>query len=69
MDNKKVTVGMKVCVNDLPDSIVYTVAEKNGFNVRLTYEIDDGSTVDGGVIDTSYLKKPTKLQLQNGGKG
>ena len=41
-------VGMKVVVNDLPDATVYTVAEIEGFNAKLTYECG-GRTLSGGL--------------------
>jgi hypothetical protein len=55
MDRKKVKVGMRVVVNDEPDATVYTVAEVEGFNAKLTYEIG-GTTYSGGWLDVSCLK-------------
>jgi hypothetical protein len=64
MKNSNVTIGMQVTVSDAPDTVVYTVAEKNGFIVRLDYVTESGQKVSGGYIDTSVLRKPTKAQLQ-----
>jgi hypothetical protein len=55
MKKEQVKVGMKVVVNDLPDATVYTVAEVEGFNAKLTYECGE-QTLSGGWLDVSCLK-------------
>ena len=57
MNPKKLSVGMRVVVNDLPDAHVYTIAQIDGFNVSLVYPLKSGAIVSGGVIDASYIKR------------
>jgi len=57
MNPKKLSVGMRVVVNNLPDAHVYTIAHIEGFNVFLVYKEKSGDIVSGGVIDASCIKK------------
>jgi hypothetical protein len=59
---ENLTIGMQVVVNNEPDATVYTIAELEGFNAKLTYECA-GKTLSGGWTDTSLLLKPTAAQL------
>lgn len=65
MKKDEVTIGMLVAVNDLNDGVVYTVAEKDGFLVKLTYRDGLNNVVSAGIIDVYTLRKPTKKQLKN----
>lgn len=62
----EVAVDSLVCVNDLPDTTVYTVVELRGYAAHLMY--DSGyKRVSGGWLDVAMLQKPTKAQLANSG--
>ena len=59
-------VGDLVAVNDLPDGQVYTVEEREGFGVKLSYEtISRGKILSAGWMDVCYLQRPTWEQLAN----
>jgi hypothetical protein len=57
MNPKQLSVGMRVVVVDEPDAHVYTIAQIDGFNVKLVYPLKSGKIVDGGVCDASYIKR------------
>ena len=60
-----VNVGMLVAVNDLPEGQVYTVEERNGFGVRLSYDTARGKVMSSGWMDVCSLQRPTQDQLIN----
>lgn len=66
MKKGQATEGMQVVVNDEPDAVIYTVKKVDGFRVDLVYYIEgDATEWHGGQIDISFIKKPTKVQLNN----
>lgn len=64
MDSSKISIGMQVVCNELPDAQIYIVTRKMGFIVDLEYVNENGHVVRGGSIDCCVLKTPTKKQLQ-----
>lgn len=63
---RDVKVGLKVVVNDLPDTVVYTIKQVHGFTVELVYTVK-GVTIDGGWIDYGSLLVPTEEQMKANG--
>lgn len=66
MNLKDVSVDDLVVVNDIEDTIVYTVDELKGFMAKLSYE-SGYNRVNGGYLDVSMLRKPTRKQRENSG--
>lgn len=64
MKIKEAKAGMAVAVNDLPDGQIYRIKSVAGFNVKLVYAGADGLERDGGTLDVSCVKKPSKEQLK-----
>jgi hypothetical protein len=62
MRKSSVIVGMKVVVNDLPETTIYTIKKIDGFMVDLVY-FEHGREIWGGQMDVSLIKRPTKEQL------
>ena len=50
MDIKNVQIGMKVAVNDMPEAVVWTVVDKNGFAVALQENNFAPQWIDCGVL-------------------
>jgi hypothetical protein len=61
---ESVKEGKQVVVNDSDHAIIYTVAEIQGFGVRLEYECA-GKLLNAGWLDVSYLQNPTSKQMKN----
>jgi len=63
MKRNSVIVGQLVAVNDLDDGQVYQVKQfTDKFVVELEYQ-NMGRTCNGGYMDVSILKLPTRKQL------
>lgn len=60
MKKNEIQVGMQVCVNDVPDAMIYEIDCIDGFQVHLVYETRMGS-VSAGWIDISMLRKPKQI--------
>jgi len=69
VDLKDIKPGLQVVVSEAPDTQLYDVEAVEGLNVLLTYTLNDGRKVDGGVIDYSVCRVPTKAQLAYNAKG
>jgi len=61
MKIKEIAIGMNVVVNDLPDTVIYTVSDLVGRRAKLTYKSKD-QTLNAGWLDVSCLMKPTQNQ-------
>jgi len=66
LKKSQVKIGMTVAVNSTNAATLYTVAELDGWNARLTYKVGK-RTVGGGTIHVSCLRHPTLAQLRNAG--
>ena len=61
----KITIGMSVVVNNLPDATIYQVGAIRGFLLDLTYKLGNGNSISGGTVDYTFVQLPTKTQIAN----
>lgn len=64
MKKDEIQVGMQVCVNDVPDAMIYEIDCIDGFQVHLIYETKMGA-VSAGWIDVSMLRKTKQIAEHN----
>lgn len=66
MKKLEVEQGILVVVNKSDEAQVYIVDNIDcNFDAHLKYKLKDGRSCDGGWIDISRLRKPTKKQLEH----